>query len=150
MPNYIGFSTINSNKPKTTNQPGGSDLGVGSVVKPIVYGKKFRMLDQQLVIQDLVNALNIKRGQKVGQPEYGTSIWDYVFEPNTEDVQFALENEIRRVISLDPRIILNFVKAYPKENGILIETEIAVNPFNQATFLNVFFNNQTNTATIQP
>ena len=107
------------------------------------------MLDQQLVIQDLVNALNIKRGQKVGQPEYGTSIWDFVFEPNTEDVQFALENEIRRVISLDPRIILNFVKAYPKENGILIETEIAINPFNQATFLNVFFNNQTNTATIQ-
>jgi phage baseplate assembly protein W len=148
MPNYIGFSSINANKPKTTNQPSGDVGGVGTLVKPIVFGKKFRMVDQQLVLQDLVNALNIRKGQKVGQPEYGTTIWDYVFEPNSEDNQFALQNEIRRVISQDPRIVLNYVKAFPKENGILFEVEIAVNPFNQATFLNVFFNNETNTATL--
>lgn len=148
MPNYIGFSSINANKPKTTNQPSGDVGGVGTLVKPIVFGKKFRMVDQQLVLQDLINALNIRKGQKVGQPEYGTTIWDYVFEPNSEDTQFALQNEIRRVISQDPRIVLNYVKAFPKENGILFEVEIAVNPFNQATFLNVFFNNQTNIATL--
>lgn len=148
MPNYVGFSTANANKPKTTNQPPGADGGVGSVLKPIVYGKKYRMVDQQLVIQDFINALNIPKGQKVGQPEYGTTVWDYVFEPNTADVQFALENEIRRVASQDPRMIVNFVKAYPQENGILIEVEFAVNPFNQATFLNVFFNSQTSLATV--
>jgi len=150
MPNYIGFSTYNANKPRTTNQPPGADAGVGSIIKPIVYGKKFRMVDSQLVIQDFLNALNIKKGQKVGQPEYGTTVWDFVFEPNVADVQFAIENEIRRVASLDPRMVLNFVQAYPKENGILIEVEFAVNPFNQASFLSVFFNNQTNLATIQP
>lgn len=148
MPNYVGFSSYNANKPKTTNQPPGADGGVGSILKPIVFGKKFRMVDQQLVIQDFLNALNIKKGQKVGQPEYGTNVWDYIFEPNSADTQFALENEIRRVANLDPRMIVNFVKAYPQENGILIEVEFAVNPFNQATFLNVFFNSQTNLATI--
>lgn len=149
MPTYIGFSTINVNKPQTTNLPTGTSGGVGSLNQPIVFGKKFRTVDSQLVIQDFVNALNIPQGQKVGNPGYGTTLWSFVFEPNTADVQFQLENEIRRVASLDPRMVLNSVKAYPQENGILIEVELAVSPFNQAQFLNVFFSNQTNTAIVQ-
>lgn len=149
MPNYIGFSTINANKPKSTNLPTGENGGVGSVVRPIVPGKKFRIVDQPLVIQDFINALNIPRGQKVGQPEYGTTIWDFVFEPNTADVQYQLENEIRRIITSDPRLELNYVKAFPKENGILIEVELAVNPFNQSELISVFFNSKTNQASIQ-
>lgn len=150
MPNYIGFSSINADKPKTTNRPGNDIGGVDSIIKPIVFGKKFRMVDQQLVLQDLINAFNIRKGQKVGQPEYGTTIWDYMFEPNSEDVQYALQTEIQRVVSQDPRIILNSVTSFPQENGILIEVEIAINPFNQALLLSVFFNNETNLATIQP
>jgi phage baseplate assembly protein W len=149
MPSYIGFSTINANKPQSTNLPSGSSGGVGSVTQPVVYGKKYRSVDSQLVIQDFINALNIPQGQKVGNPAYGTTLWSFVFEPNTADVQFQLENEIRRVASLDPRMILNSVKAYPQENGILIEVELAVTPFNQAQFLNVFFSSQTNTAAAQ-
>ena len=41
MPNYIGFSTINANKPKSTNLPTGENGGVGSVTRPVVPGKKF-------------------------------------------------------------------------------------------------------------
>lgn len=148
MPTYIGFSTINANKPKTTNQPMGVDGGFGGIVKPIVFGKKFRTVDSQLVIQDLVNSFNIPKGQKVGQPEYGTTLWDFIFDPNTADVQIQLENEIRRVASLDPRLILNSVVSYPKENGILIEVELAVAPFNNADVLQLFFNQLTNNASI--
>jgi phage baseplate assembly protein W len=149
MPSYIGFSTINANKPQSTELSTGSSGGAGGILQPIVYGKKFRSVDEQLVIQDFINALNIPQGQKVGNPAYGTTLWSFVFEPNTADVQFQLENEIRRVASLDPRMILNSVKAYPQENGILIEVEIAISPFNNAQFLNVFFSNQTNTASAQ-
>jgi phage baseplate assembly protein W len=149
MPTYIGFSTINANKPQTTNAPGGSSGGFGGITQPIIYGKKYRSVDEQLVIQDFINALNIPRGQKVGNPAYGTSLWSFVFEPNTADVQFQLENEILRVASLDPRMIVNSVKAYPQDNGILIEVELAISPFNQAQFLNVFFNKQTSTAATQ-
>lgn len=149
MPSYIGFSTINANKPKSTNVASGADGGSGSTIKPLVFGKKYRTVDEQLVIQDFVNALNIQQGQKVGNPAYGTTLWSFVFEPNTADVQFQLENEIRRVGSLDPRMILNSVKAYPQENGILIEVELAITPFNNAQLLSVFFDNATNKAVIQ-
>lgn len=149
MPTYIGFSTIGANKPRTTNAGGGVDGGFGSVTKPINIGKKFRLVDQPLVIQDLINALNIQQGQKVGKPEYGTTLWSFVFEPNTADVQFQLENEIRRVASGDPRLVVNSVKAFPQDNGILLEVELAITPFNDATILSVFFDRSLNQAIIQ-
>jgi phage baseplate assembly protein W len=152
MAQYIGFSTINACKPKTSNEvglnTGGIDGGPGGITKGIIWGKKFRILDAQLVVQDFINALNIPIGQKVGQPGYGTKVWNFIFEPNTSDVQFQLENEIRRVASLDPRINLNFVKAFPGENGILVEIQLAVVPFNNPATLSVFFNRANNTATI--
>lgn len=149
MPTYIGFSTVNANKPRSTNLPQGIDGGTGGIVKPVVTGKKFRLVDEQLVIQDFVNALNIPKGQVVGNPTYGTTLWSFVFEPNTADVQFQLESEIRRVASQDPRLMLNSVKAYPQQNGILIETEIAVAPMNNAQLLSIFFSQATNTARLQ-
>lgn len=150
MPQYIGFSTKDACKPKSTNQvtDAGLDGGGGSIDKGITWGKKFRILDAQLVIQDFINALNIPLGSKVGQPGYGTKLWGFIFEPNTSDVQFQLENEIRRVATQDPRINLNYVKAFPKENGILIEVQIAVVPFNNPSTLSLFFNRANNTATL--
>jgi phage baseplate assembly protein W len=148
MPTYIGFSTINANKPKTTNARPGSAAGTGNTLNSLVFGKKFRMLDNQLVIQDFINAINTPQGQKVGQPGYGTTIWNFVFEPNTTSTHRQLENEIRRIASLDPRIQLNYVVLYPRDNGILIEVEMAVTPFNQALVLNVFFNQDTSVASI--
>ena len=149
MPQYIGFSTINANKPKTTNARPGNSGGVGSITNGLSAGKKYKVTDETLVIQDFINALNIRQGEKVGQPQYGTTLWNFVFEPNTPDVQFSLENEITRVASLDPRIVLNSVRAYPQENGILLEVELAVQPFNQAQLLSVFLNSTTNKANIQ-
>jgi phage baseplate assembly protein W len=147
MAQYIGFSTKDACKPKTTNAVGGIDNGVGGIRQPIVWGKKYRLTDVQLVMQNFLNALNIPLGSKVGQPGFGTKVWSFIFEPNTADVQFQLENEIYRVAGQDPRIILNSVKAYPKENGILLEVELAVNPFNQAELVSIFFNRATTSAT---
>lgn len=146
---YKGFSTINADTPKSTNLQTGPAGGTGSTINPYNGGNKFGLVDGPLVLQDLINALNIRQGEKVGNPSYGTTLWSFVFEPNTADVQFQLENEIRRIASQDPRLIINTVRAYPQENGILLEVELAVAPFNQANMLSVFFNSATNTAVLQ-
>jgi len=148
MPQYYGFSTINANKPKTTNAIIGADGGPGGTRQPIVWGKKYTLVDSQLVIQDFINAFNIRRGTKVGQPDYGTSLWDFVFEPSTGDVQLRIEDEVMRVAASDPRLDINTISVYPKENGILIELEMSVVPFNQAQLLSVFLNRSTGVASI--
>jgi phage baseplate assembly protein W len=149
MPTYVGFSTIGANEPKTTNASTGIDGGTGGVIKPTVPGKRYRIVDESLVVRDFINALNIQQGEKVGNPEYGSTIWSFVFEPNDAETQLRIENEIRRIASNDPRLIINTVKSYTQENGILLEVELAIAPFNNAEILNVFFNNLTNTATLQ-
>lgn len=149
MPNYIGFSTQNANKPRTTNPPPGINGGPGSITDSLNFGKKYRMTDEALVIRDFLNAVNIRQGQKVGQPEYGSKLWDFIFEPNTSDTQQALETELRRIISQDPRLQIGYIRIYPQDNGILAEMQLAVYPFNQAQLLSVFFNSRTNTAALQ-
>jgi phage baseplate assembly protein W len=149
MPTYIGFSTIGANEPKTTNASTGIDGGTGGVLQPTIPGKKYRLVDEALVVRDFVNSLNIQQGQKVGNPGYGSKIWSFVFEPNDAQTRLKIENEIRRVASNDPRLIINTVKSYEQDNGILLEVELAIAPFNNAEILNVFFNNLTNTATLQ-
>ena len=150
MSTYIGFSTINANRPRTTRALPGSSGGTGSMLQPIIPGKKFRMVDEQLVLRDFINALNINKGEKVGQPGYGTDIWSYIFEPNDADTQFKIQTEIQRVANSDPRILLNSVKSFVQQNGILLEVEVAIQPFNDASIVNVFFNNLTNQATLRP
>ena len=149
MPTYVGFSTIGANEPKTTNASTGIDGGVGGVLKPVIPGKKYRLVDESLVIRDFINALNIQQGQKVGNPGYGSTIWSHIFEPNDADTRLTIENEVRRMGNNDPRLIIKTVKSYTQENGILLEVELAIAPFNNAEILNVFFNNLTNTASIQ-
>ncbi len=148
MPQYIGFSTINANKPRSTNMQTGYQGGVGSITAPVIAGKKFRLTDERLVVQDLINALNIRQGEKVGQPDYGTTIWGYVFDPNIQDTQLALETEIRRIASQDPRLMINYVNAYPQENGILMEIELSIVPFNQTELLSIFFDANSSSASV--
>lgn len=142
MATYLGFSTQDACKPKTTNAISGSAGGPGGIRQSISSGAKFSLVDAQLVLQDFINALNIRQGTKVGQPGYGSKIWDFVFEFNGAQTQFQLENEVRRIANADPRISLNQVKAYPFENGILIEVQLAVLPFNQPVAAKISFNPQ--------
>lgn len=151
MPTYVGFSTINADKARTTNNvnPPFNQAGAGIIRSGgIKYGKKFKLVDEQLVIQDFVNALNIRKGEKVGNPAYGTTLWDFVFEPNTVDIINQLQNEVRRVASLDPRLYVNTVRAFPRDNGILVEMQLSINPFNNAGDLALFFDQQVNLATV--
>lgn len=149
MATYLGFSTRNANKPRSSNVRTGNNGGFGSVTQPINPGKKYKLVDNPLVIQDFVNAFNIRQGQKVGQPGYGTTLWNFIFDQNDLTTQQRVQTEVQRVASLDPRIILNSVSIYPQDNGILIEVEIAVAPFNQAQVLSLFANINTNQLTLQ-
>ena len=147
-PQYVGYSSINANKPRSTNLAVGTGGGVGTTTQPVIPGKRYRLTDSQLIIQDLVNAFNIRQGEKVGQPEYGCALWNFIFEPSTLDTQREIESEVRRVASQDPRLVLNSVISYQQENGVLIEVEIAVQPDYNPEIVNIMFDSLTGTASL--
>ena len=149
MPKYIGFSTQHIENVRTN---GGITRGINSTVgssdKPQRTGKKVRTVDQELVIQDLLNAFNIVQGQKPGKPDYGTTLWSFIFEPNTVDVRKELEFEISRIIGLDPRLVLNNIQTTNMETGILLQVEVAITPFNSPMELQFLFDQGSKTASL--
>jgi phage baseplate assembly protein W len=104
--------------------------------------KKFTLTGFELIKRDLLNAFNIRQGQLPGRPQYGTTLWDYLFEPQLEAVQMDIQREIQRVAGNDPRIYINDVQSYPQDNGILIEIELTVVPSTDAQRLSIFFDLQ--------
>jgi len=109
--------------------------------------KKFTLTDFELVKRDLLNAFNIRQGQLPGRPGYGTVLWDYLFEPQLEELQSAIEREVQRVAGGDPRLYISDIQTFPQNNGILIQIELTVVPSTDAERLSIFFDLQQRNAT---
>lgn len=101
--------------------------------------KKFTLTDFPLIKRDLLNAFNIRQGQLPGRPEYGTVLWDFLFENQVEALQNSIQQEVQRVAGGDPRIYISDVQTYPQQNGILIELQLTVVPSTDAERLSIFF-----------
>lgn len=108
--------------------------------------KKFTLVDDALIKRDLLNALNIRQGQLVGRPGYGTALWDNLFENQTNETEAAITREIQRVAGGDPRLQISEVDIFPQENGMLIQILLTIVPSTDAERLSIFFDQQTRTA----
>lgn len=107
---------------------------------------KFTLTDFELVKRDLSNAFNIQQGELPGRPGYGTTIWSYIFENQTPDVEKAIMQELQRVAGGDPRIYLSDIQIYPQDNGMLIELQVQVVASETAERLSIFFDQETRRA----
>jgi phage baseplate assembly protein W len=117
MTTFIGFNTINQ-------------------------FKKFTLVDFELIQRDLLNAFNIRQGELPGRPQYGTVIWDYVFENQITELQRNIEIEVQRVCGGDPRIQVSQIAVFPQNNGFLLQLQVVVRPSTNAEILSVFFDLQ--------
>ena len=113
-----------------------------------VSSNKYSVTDDEAVVLNFLNALNIPQGSKPGKPSYGTNLWNFIFEPNDNETATQLREELIRVSRLDPRLILNTVEIYAKDNGIVASIELAVSPANQVRDIAILFNQETNTASM--
>lgn len=108
--------------------------------------KKFTLVDNQLVIQDLINAFNIRQGTLPGVPGYGTVIYDFLFEPQMQETQEGIYREIQRVVGLDPRLQVANIQMFPWQDGMLIQLELLILPANVSEMLALFFDPSSRTA----
>ena len=90
----------------------------------------FKLNDIDLVKQDIINHFYIRRGEKLQNPEFGTVIWDLLFEQFTPSVKSLITKDVERIINFDPRIRVNSVAVDSTAQGIRIEVEMTYIPFN--------------------
>lgn len=99
MAMYNGFSTINN-------------------------VKKNRLTDFELVKRDIQNHFAIRKGEKLMNPEFGTIIWDMIFEPLSDETKSIIIQDVKKIIANDPRVAANNVLITEFDRGIQIEIEL--------------------------
>ena len=90
----------------------------------------FALYDLALIKQDLINHFHIRQGEKLENPEFGTIIWDVIFEPLTENLKTAIAKNVTTIINYDPRVQVNSITVDSYETGIQIECELFYIPYN--------------------
>jgi phage baseplate assembly protein W len=92
--------------------------------------KNFKLYDINLVKQDLINHFYIRKGEKLENPEFGTVIWDMLFEPFTPDVKEIIAKDVETIVNYDPRITVQEVQIDSTDQGMRIQVELIYRPFN--------------------
>jgi phage baseplate assembly protein W len=83
-----------------------------------------RQYDFDVVKQDLLNQLNTRKGERVMNPTFGTSIWDLIYEPLTPDVKAVIATDLNRILTSDPRLIPTNINIVEQEYGFYIELSL--------------------------
>lgn len=94
------------------------------------FTRNYKLYDIDLVKQDIINHFYIRKGEKLENPEFGTVIWDMLFENFTEDVKRIIAKDVENIINYDPRIAVNEVQVDTTDQGIRIQADIVYIPFN--------------------
>jgi phage baseplate assembly protein W len=90
--------------------------------------KKFRLTDLELIKRDLLNHFAIRKGEKLMNPEFGSIIWNILFEPLSADVKALVVEDIQRVVSYDPRVRVDNVLIDQFEYGLQVQVEMTFLP----------------------
>ena len=90
--------------------------------------QNFKVYDFECVKQDLINRLSVRKGERVENPEFGTIIYDCLFEPFTEEVKDAIIEDITQNLNVDPRINAQEIRVSEADYGIAIQATITYVP----------------------
>lgn len=94
---YRGFNTVNNN-----------------------FGSS-KLTETDLIKRDLLNHFAIRKGEKLMNGNFGTSLRDLIMDPLTQETKDLVIQEVNQVLAADPRIRAESVVLDEYENGLQIE-----------------------------
>ena len=90
--------------------------------------QNFKIYDFECAKQDLINRLSIRKGERVENPEFGTIIYDVLFEPFTDNLKDAITEDITANLNADPRIATEEILVRQQDHGIAIQATLRYVP----------------------
>ena len=90
--------------------------------------QNFKVYDFECVKQDLINRLSVRKGERVENPEFGTIIYDCLFEPFTEALKDQITDDITANLNADPRLATEEIQVMEVDHGIAIQATIRYIP----------------------
>lgn len=101
--------------------------------------KSVTLLDADLIKRDLINHFYIRKGEKLMNPDFGTIIWDCIYEPMTDDLKNAIIEDVTRIARYDPRLTVEQILVDEMEQGILLELRLLYKDTNETETLKLTF-----------
>lgn len=90
----------------------------------------YRLYDFACIKQNLINRLSVRKGERVENPEFGTIIYDVLFEPFTEAVKEAILEDVTKNLNADPRLSTSDIVVSQSDYGLMIQATITYVPYN--------------------
>lgn len=111
----------------------------------------WRLYDIDLAKQDLLNEIYTRKGERLMSPSFGYIVWDLLFDPLTEEVKSALEDDTIRIVSKDPRfqLLQILVADSPDESKIELNLRLYYVPTASETELAASFSRNLSEQRIQ-
>ena len=92
--------------------------------------RNFKLYDFEVAKQDLINRLSVRKGERVENPDFGTIIYDAIFEPFTEALKDAIVEDVTANLNADPRLSTQEILVTEADKGIAIQATITYVPLN--------------------
>ena len=104
--------------------------------------------DEVLIRMDLMNHFNTRPGERLMNPEFGCLVWNYLFDPFTDDAKFAIIENVQDIIKQDPRVILDKIDVTEYEHGLQVILDVMYAGSDQVEQMGISFDQRTESANI--
>ena len=102
------------------------------------------LYDTDAIKRDLLNHFHTRKGERVMNPEFGSVIWDMLYENMTEaNIELIIEDS-KNIINSDPRIKLQDISIDVFEHGITLLLDVYFNDFYTNELLKLDFDKNNN------
>jgi phage baseplate assembly protein W len=103
-PYFIGFNTVGHPNPPYT------------------------LTDVELVKRDILNQFNTPMGSRVMLPNFGSNIYNYLFDPFDDTTKTNIIQDATRVVESDPRVQLVSIDAYQSGQAMTVAMVLLFQP----------------------
>jgi len=109
------------------------------------FGKKrppFTLENLELAKQDLMNVFHTHRGERVMRPDFGTIIFDLLFEPFDEETKAQVVDDAVEIISGDPRFTMVSIDVRELEHTLRLDIVLNYVPLDVVDVLQIEYDRQ--------
>ena len=100
------------------------------------------LYDIALIKQDIINHFHIRQGEKLENPEFGTIVWDVIYEPLTEQLKTVIAQNVTEIVNADPRVSVDAIVIDQYESGIIVDCTLSYLPYNISEQMRLTFDEE--------
>ena len=97
------------------------------------------LYDTDLIKRDLFNHFYTRLGERVMRPTFGCRIFEYIMEPNIDQVRAEIIGEVERVVRLDSRLDVKDIRLFERDHTIIVLCTLVYRPFQTTELFQLAF-----------